>query len=441
MRRAWIVLIAACQSGAPSQATGGGSAHRDVPAAPPPNVPVSTRAAAIALGSATPLAVVEIGSHGELSVAPAGDHWDNALPARAEPISDVTALVKRVLAWAVRGDKFEQYAADEWTREQRPEYIFMRDRIGEPEDETEFRTARRYFGHFPTELARDRAERPVKALQQPGRADIARAEDVDRVPPLAPLIASAPDGPAIVIARVATALGGAIAVRVDGHLGVLRRGYRFGLGSGGEDIRNDARWDEVVLTSRGPDVVAFGAHRVSSIAWTALVSLPEALSPAPTDVDILVGDGVTAQQLVDVIGAIGNREVELGVLPAGAVDGKTRLDQLLASRLAELTAARVEVTDATLDETMEPELRTVVEGARERLGVCYDARRPHMTAPDSFVGYGFDLDGSGHVSRLRVSSDDATLAACMGPILRGLAYPHMKGHVSGTLELRAPEGR
>jgi hypothetical protein len=442
MRIAWLlVAMAACEATAPSDHPAGGSARRPVESTAPPNVPASSRRAAIALGSATPVAVVEIGSHGELAIAPAGSNWDNVLPAHAEPVPDLAAVEARVIHLAKHGGDIEDSAAARWSeRETSPDYRYLRDVVGEPQQEEHFRIPRTYFGHFPSGLARDRPERAGKWFGQPGRADVARAEDVDRGPPLAPWSAAAPDAPAVAIARVAAALGGAIAVRVDDRLGVLRGGYRFALGSAGHGERDvETRWDEVLVTPHGVDVIAFGARRVTPIAWNALASLPQALSPAPTVIDVLVADGATAQQLVDAIGALDGREIDLGVAPAGAADGKARLDHLLAQRHAALAAERIDDVDVELDGTISPELRTIVEGARDRLGACYDARRPHMTEPEGFVGFVFELDGAGHVSQFRFDADDAELAKCMGAIVRGLSYGPAKGHVSGAFKLTSPD--
>ncbi|HEY3805542.1 MAG TPA: hypothetical protein VGL61_23200 [Kofleriaceae bacterium] len=439
MRSAWIVLsIAACQAGAPSQSTGGGGARRDVPAAPPPNVPVSTRAAAIALGSATPLAIVEIGAHGELSIANAGSAWDNVLPAHAEPITDVAALEKRVLAWARRGDKFERIAADEWTREQRPEYIYLRDRVGEPQREEHFRIPRTYFGHFPTNLARDRAERDIMVVDEPGRTDIARADDVDRIPPLAPLVASVPDGPAVAIARVVGAIGGAIAVRLDDRLAVLRVGYRFaaGLPYGGNGI--DKHWDELVVTPRGVDVVAFHDKRIRSLEWSAIASLPSAVTAA--DCDVLVADGVTAQQLVDVLDAMTGRDVNLGVAPAA--DGTSRLDQLLAARHATFEARRIGDADVYFDGSYGDSATAIghtIDAARDKVAACYDKSRPHMTTPDTVFGFEFVLAG-GRVSKFEIQDpSEPELEACLAPVLRALPYPHLSGEVTASFSLLSPE--
>jgi hypothetical protein len=281
-------------------------------------------------------------------------------------------------------------------------------------------------------------------IDEPGRLAVARAEPVDRA---APLIAAVPDAPAIAIVHAVAAIGGDIVLRVDGDLGVPRVGFRFAAGHNDDPMMAtseprprpiDTQWDEVVVTARGIDVVSFHDKRVRPIEWSDRAAVIAALSPPPAELDVLVGSGVTAQQLVELLGLLATRAPNLGIAPAP--DGTSRLQQLLANRHAILVAHRIGPISGSVGgrpaEDAVPVVQ-VVESARARLEACYDAS---PTKPEYTVGFEFFVDDTGHAQRYffpGAHRDD--IEACMEPVLTGLHYPSMKGQASVSFPLTSPD--
>src|SRR5262249_35074942 len=121
------------------------------------------------------------------------------------------------------------------------------------------------------------------------------------------LIAPTPGSPAIVIARtLQQAGGGAIAGTNHGKLALPASGYQTGHDVDGSD---EEPWFELHVASDGVHLLDPSTATQTVIAWngaaldrdallTAYAKLRDGSGRKDPAVDVLVGDGVTAQQLV-----------------------------------------------------------------------------------------------------------------------------------------------
>lgn len=431
MRLVVLLLLAACGRGeAPAPAP---------PPAPRLALPRADAAAAVPLGKATPLAVVVVGAKGALAIG----SWDGSMPVSTEPMTDVAAIESAIMTRAKQRGDIEQRAAVKWTQDE-PALREWRDEVGEREQEAHFTIKRTYFGHFPAGLDAQRTDENQKPpWGEVGRLAIARAETADRVPPLAPLIASAPEAPALPTVRVAKAIGGAIGVSLDGTPGVLRHGFRWAIDVPSTHDAGET-WIEIRAAASGLDIIDLRTKDVRTLAWDALGTLVGALgTPTPELVDVLVAPDLTAQQLVDTLASLRSvRWVNLGEAPAGSA--AERLAQLRAVRLAQRMEDRVTISKFFVDGHMGDEADAVDKAFATELPAlraCYDARRSQMAEPEGFVGVVFSLGPGRKVTKLRVDNDDAQLATCMRDVIAKLAFSSVKARqdVSGTFELKAPE--
>ena len=228
-----------------------------------------------------------------------------------------------------------------------------------------------------------------------------------------------------------------IGVARDGKPGILNVGFapdRAG--------RSDAPWIEVHPDSAGLHVLMLPGdqqHLVPSKGDTvdrdalrdAITVYGRAASNHP-DIDVLVGDDTTAQQLVELVAAL------------QAVPGKIYVGERVGTIDARLAGASgitgnpkvsigVPNANGDLDKAI---IRRYVKRNIQKIAYCYEKRllvSPHL---DGTLQTQFFIDPTGHVASAIAHGVDPEVATCVAEVIKGIEFPAPKG--GGGVQVNYP---
>lgn len=389
-----VVALAACAGKKDTPAP-----PADTVAAPYPRVADAN--SVLPLGKAPrPTHVVWMDAAGALSVAPADSTWTGSLPAARQPVASLDALAKIVIP-------DEAALRDPWS------FSSIRGLAKEAE---------RGLGRAPAAMGvRDLAEPQVLVLAPP-ETDAAR------------------------IVALVQRIGGRLGVALPrAQLGALRIVFRSdAIGSILEDSRDV--WVELHVAPGGIDALSLPSNGRGHVAWGK--ALPDELRAILTSfgrtapkVDVLVGAGVSHQQLVDTLVAVdaaGLTTVFLGPSP-GPIDGRdqelTRL--YIAQRSAMSDTAVVTIgTPNTQGDLEKAVIRHTVRDQLPAILACYDAQLPKLPGLRGTVQTQFFITPNGDVAASSGSGLAPEVAACVAEVIKKTTFPKPKG--GGGVQVNYP---
>jgi hypothetical protein len=276
------------------------------------------------------------------------------------------------------------------------------------------------------------AVRPRGAFASLGEAIIDTAPLVD-MRFRAVIVAPSPGAPAIAIPKVLVETrGGAIAVSNHDKLALLAAGYRHARDARANPDSPDGAL-EIHVAADGVHVVDAGKSVQTVVAWkgSALdrAGLAAALAGKDASADVLVGDGPTAQQLVDTLVALGGKHRGIGVL-VGTSDA--RLETLKKSAVPTLSLGQPNA-NGDLDKAI---IRRYVKMNLVKIQYCYEKQL--LAKPDlkGTVSVQFFIAPTGKVASAAASGVDPDVASCVANAIQQIEFPKPKG--GGGVQVNYP---
>jgi len=255
------------------------------------------------------------------------------------------------------------------------------------------------------------------------------------------VVAAAPGAPAIQLVRIVVDESGAIAVSNHGKLAVLSRGY--GMPAGASEGRPPG-WVELHVKGDGVHVIETSKRDQTVVAWkqgtvdrdglrTTYEKLKaEAVDGAAPYIEVLVGEGPTAQQLVDVLvtlDGLGATLVSLGEL-VGTTEARL-------AHFAEVAKPVVEfgqpVANGDLDKAI---IRRTVKENVAKITACYETQLAAKPGLRGVVTVQFFIAPPGAVTSSTASGVDPELATCVATVIKGITFAKPKG--GGGVQVNYP---
>jgi hypothetical protein len=246
------------------------------------------------------------------------------------------------------------------------------------------------------------------------------------------IVAPSPGAPAIAIPKVLVqAHGGALAVANHDKLALLAVGY-------GDSprarvaVESPEGWIELHVAADGVHVVDTGKVVQTVVAWKGAAldraGLTAALGGKDAS-DVLVGEGPTAQQLVDTLVALGGKHARLGVLVGTS---EARLETLKKSAPPMLSAGQPS-TNGDLDKAI---IRRFVKRNLDKIQYCYEKALLAKPGLKGTVMVQFFIAPTGTVPSAHATGVDDAVATCVEGVIKGIAFPEPKG--GGGVQVNYP---
>jgi hypothetical protein len=456
------VVIAGCKGAEPTKVdnatkTGSAPAPLDLPRVD------EDRAVVDAAKMPRPAAVVWIGAKGGFEVSRVDGTWTGELPTgKRVPAATVEAVFSEVTGVDLSspGDDPPPPPPDDTTDDGSDESGGTGTAIALDEGKMGNKDSDRAEGQYKMkkepvdpQLARQQAiEQARKAgilggTKPHGRASVGNwvlpsTQVAELRPDYTYVIAAAPGAPAIQLARMVAAEGGALAVSDHDKLALLSRGYV----NPRDMTRGDGphAWVELHVTADGIHVVETSKHDQAIIAWKQGATDRDALRASYTKlkaerfagaeppVDILVGDGPTAQQLVDVLvtlDGLGAKATSLGVL-VGTTEA--RLAQLAEAAKPQVAVGQP-VANGDLDKAI---IRREIKANIAKITACYEKQLTAHPDLHGTVMTQFFISPTGAVKTSEASGVDPEVAMCVATVIKAIVFPKPKG--GGGVQVNYP---
>jgi hypothetical protein len=423
-----------------------------------------------------PAAIVWIDAKGAVAVSHTGPRWTGELPTAPHVVVDTpgdTGALERTILQAAVAD---HGAASDASAQQ----LALLDDPPPPDEDNpddesggtgtamaldEGRMGQRDPARTPEQykmhpLSEDQQAARAQAIEQARAAGILGPHHVARnevygrtvagsVAPLAddrakPLIVAAPGASAYLTARIASRVGGVIAVRHAGKLAALDAAYAPSMPQNqGFAVQP---WIEIYLESSGvrlvrmpqlaPIAVASKAGAVDRDALVAAFQQLRAIGDHDEPVDVLVAaQGGTTQELVDVLVTVNGAApsaVSIGDL-RGTVD--ERIAKLKRGYALAFPVVRVGQPSVVgdLDKAV---IRTNVKQSLPRLQACYEQRLRANPKLAGTVQVQFFIAPSGKVVASSAAGVDPQVASCVAGVIKKIGFPKPKG--GGGVQVNYP---
>jgi hypothetical protein len=244
------------------------------------------------------------------------------------------------------------------------------------------------------------------------------------------IVAPAPGAPASAIPKVLLAThGGAIAVANHDKLALLAVGY--GPSRDSRVIVDSPASIEVHVAGDGVHVIETKEALHTIVAWKGGAldrnGVTTALAGKDLPVDVLVGEGPTARQLIDTLVAIGGKHRRLGLLDGTS---EARVDKLKTAGVA---------TDGALNANGDLDKATIRQYVRRNLNkiqYCYEKMLLAKPTLKGTVMVQFFITPNGSVASAAGSGVDPSVSSCVAEVIKGIEFPKPKG--GGGVQVNYP---
>ena len=399
----------------------------------PPAIAIPRAESGVPLADARwPPAIVWVSATGALEVTVTHGTDKRELAGTRNPVADWRAVKEAIILGVAPSNQVDEGSAGSDDPPPPPE----EDRV-EPTDRPEGQVRMMREPDDP-ELARAQAIEKAREAgilaetgargSAPGRLSLARAKPIHDLDLRAPIIAAAPEAPAVVVAQLVMRLGGMIAVSTNGAPAVMASGFS----PEGEREREGATWLELVGGASGVTLVDAGAGKLTAVPWSngALdrEALGRLLGSDAANIDVLAGAGMTAQQLVDVLALLDHRQGTTFSLGETVVDPGQRLAQITSAQKAARIAdeVRIGLPNAAGD-LPKSVIRERVHGIVDKIRTCYDDARAKHPGISGTITTQFFITPNGDVASADAQGVDTALSSCVVGLLKALTFPKPRG--------------
>ncbi|HEV7555592.1 MAG TPA: AgmX/PglI C-terminal domain-containing protein, partial [Kofleriaceae bacterium] len=276
-------------------------------------------------------------------------------------------------------------------------------------------------------------------------AAIVRDAELDAV---VPIVSANPTTPAVAVARALVRTGGMIAVTDDRGAKVLQ------VGALPAAAHAATSWVELHVDVDGIHVIQIPSGERHEVAWnngqldrgwlrlayTKLSTTPAGATDP--DIDVLLGDDVNTQMLVDIIVVlrdVGAKHLFVGVHPPGAV--ADRIIQPRPPTAGGNVLLGQPVSQGDLDKAI---IRRYMRRNIQKFQYCYEKQLLVNGNLAGTVSTQFFISPEGTVARADASGVDPEVAGCVAGVIKDIEFPKPRGgggvqvNYPLTLQLVAP---
>ncbi len=287
-------------------------------------------------------------------------------------------------------------------------------------------------------------------LPSAGRLPGAIGVPIDQISQFTPLVLTAPDGAASITVKTLMDTGGVLGVVHDGKLAVLDTVFvRFE----SPDRVGASPWLEVHTDTQGAHLILQPDAQEVVVPWKShgldrkelAKGFEQLRRNAPGHerrVDLLTTDGMTNQQLVDLVvafSAIGTHELAVAVGP-NTID--QRAAQLAIAQAASQAGGRIGVPNVAmgqpnaqgdLDKAI---IRRYVKRNLQKIQYCYEKQLLVDAKLQGTVMVQFFITPDGNVATANASGVNRTVASCVADVIKAIEFPKPKG--GGGVQVNYP---